>query len=129
MANFIREENTMYSIPQTFADKNFHRCPFCKGMHPKWLVKEEWKLLGKNYFFKCPSCGSILKVSQDDVTGLSFTTTSFSGKLKKSKGKENRQIYVTIEKIGLSVKTHENALLDGEELTLQELNNLMLKED
>lgn len=123
MADFKREDQTMYSIPQRFAEQHFKRCPFCRMEEPGWLVKEEWKLMGKNYYFKCPNCNSILKVAQDDVTGLSFTTASFSGKRKKSKGKDNRQIYVTVEKIDLRVKTQQNALLEGAEFSLDELKD------
>lgn len=120
MGNFTREES-MYSIPQTFADKNLKRCPFCKTWEPEWLVRDEWKLLGRNYHFKCPHCGSILMASQADVTGLSFTTNSFQGQWKKYKGKESREIYFTIEKIDLSVKNEKNMIYEGAEVTLREL--------
>lgn len=123
MADFKRNENTMYSIPQRFADEKIGRCPFCKCDKPRWLVKEEWKLLGKNYHFKCPHCGSILMASQEDVTGLSFTTKSFAGQMKKYKGKDNKTIYVKIVNIGLSVKTPDNIILQGEEMALEELKN------
>ena len=128
MAEFTRKEDAMYNIPQRFADTNLKKCPLCGEKKPKWLVKEQWKLLGKDYYFKCPACGSILKASQDDVTGLSFTTKTFAGQMKKLRGKENRVIYLTIEKIDLSVKTRENMVLEGEELSLDELMNLGLEE-
>lgn len=128
MAEFTRKEDAMYNIPQRFADTNLKKCPLCGEKKPKWLVKEQWKLLGKDYYFKCPACGSILKASQDDVTGLSFTTKTFAGQMKKYKGKENRKVYITIDKIDLSVKTRENMVLEGEELSLDELINLGLEE-
>ena len=121
MAGFERNENTMYSVPLRFADLKLKRCPLCGEEKPKWLVKEEWKLLTKDYHFLCPQCGSILKVSQDDVTGLSFTTITLVGKLKKYRGKDLRRIYVTVEKVALSVRTPERAALEGAELTVEEL--------
>lgn len=128
MAEFTRKEDAMYNIPQRFADTNLKNCPLCGEIKPKWLVKEQWKLLGKDYYFKCPSCGSILKAAQEDVTGLSFTTKTFAGQMKKFKGKENRTIYLTIEKIDRSVKTGENMVLEGEEFPLEELLQLGLEE-
>ena len=96
-------------------------CPFCKTEEPKWLTREEWKLFGNNYYFKCPHCQSELMATKDDVTGLSYTTASPSGKKKKKAGKILNQPYITIVKIGLSAKTQENMLLQGEELTIPEL--------
>ena len=121
MAGFERNENTMYSVPLRFADLKMKRCPICGEEKPLWLVKEEWKVLGKLYHFKCPRCGSVLQVSQDDVTGLSYTTTTLSGMMKKHKGKDLKKIYVTVEKVGLSVRTPENAALEGEEEALEDL--------
>lgn len=121
MAGFERNENTLYSVPLRFADLKMKRCPLCGTRQPKWLVKEEWKILGKIYHFMCPECRSILKVSQDDVTGMSFTTATMSGQLKKYKGKDNKKIYVTVEKIGLQARTPENVRLEGVEASLEEL--------
>lgn len=127
--NYTRDENAMSNIPQDFADRNFKKCPFCKAEEPKWMVREEWKLLGKNYYFKCPSCESILRASQDDVTGLSFTTKSFAGQMKKYKGKESRTVYITVEKIDYKVRTVENMVLEGAEIPLEELVKIAEKEE
>ena len=104
-------------------------CPLCGEKEPKWLLKEEWKLLGKQYHFKCPACGSILQVSQDDVTGLSFTTNTLAGQMKKYKGKDNKKVYVTVEKISLAVRTPENMALEGAEATLEELMEKGMKSE
>lgn len=124
MAGFERNENTLYSVPLRFAEVKLRSCPLCGQEQPKWLVKEEWKLLGKQYHFMCPQCGSILRVSQDDVTGFSFTTATLSGQLKKYKGKDNKKIYITVEKIGLQVRTPENAGIEGAEVPIEELQEV-----
>ena len=49
MAGFERNENTLYSVPLRFAEVKLRSCPLCGQEQPKWLVKEEWKLLGKQY--------------------------------------------------------------------------------
>lgn len=121
MAGFERNEDTLYSVPLRFAEVKLKKCPLCGEEKPRWLVKEEWKLLGKLYHFMCPQCGSILRISQDDVTGFSFTTATLSGKRKKHKGKDSRKIYVTVEKIGLQARTAENIRLEGAEASLEEL--------
>ncbi|MFQ9892186.1 MAG: hypothetical protein ACLRWH_03210 [Emergencia sp.] len=128
MGQFQREDS-IYSIPQTFADKTIKKCPFCKTWEPGWLVQTEWKLLGGDYRFKCPHCGSILRASQADVSGLSFTTASFQGQWKKYKGKENRKVYFTIEKIDLSVKNQKNMIYEGSEVTLEELAAIAREEN
>ncbi len=123
-SEYTRREGAMCDIPQDFADKRIGQCPFCKTEEPKWLVKEEWKLLGSNYFFKCPNCETELKVTKDDVTGLALTVASPAGKKKQKAGKEVNQPYVNIVKIGLKVKTPENIILQGEEVTIPQLREL-----
>ena len=122
---YERKEGAMCNIPQDFADKKIGKCPFCGTQEPKWLVKEEWKFFySNNYYFKCPACETELMVSKDDVTGLGYTTASPAGKRKKKDGKIMNQPYVTVVKIGLSAKTHENMILQGEELPLVQLKNV-----
>jgi hypothetical protein len=121
MGEFKRDDKTMYSIPLRFAEQELKSCPFCHKEAPLWLTREEWKLTGKNYDFMCPECESVLRVDQADVTGLSFTTKSFSGQWKKHKGKENRGIYVQVKKIGVHARTMENVPLEGAEVLLPEL--------
>ena len=123
-SEYTRIENAMCNIPQDFADKKIGPCPFCKTEEPKWLVKEEWKLLGNNYYFKCPHCETELMSTKDDVTGLALTVASAQGKKKKKAGKIVNEPYVTVIRIGLSAKTHENALLLGEELPIKQLKEL-----
>lgn len=121
MAGFERKENALYSIPMRFAELKMKRCPICGEAEPKWLVKEDWKVLGKIYHFMCPQCRSVLRVSQNDVTGMSFTTATMAGQLKKYKGKDNKKIYATVEKIGPQARTPENVQLEGMEASLEEL--------
>ncbi len=123
-SEYTRRENAMCDIPQEFADQRIGQCPFCKTAEPKWLVKEEWKLLTSNYYFKCPVCESELMATKDDVTGLSLTTASAQGKKKKKAGKDVNQPYLNIIKIGLKVKTPENVILQGEEVTIPQLREL-----
>ena len=123
-AEYTRRENVMCDIPQDFADKKIGACPFCKVEEPKWLVKEEWKLLGSNYYFKCPHCETELMATKDDVTGLALTVASAQGKKKMKAGKIVNEPYLTVVKIGFSAKTHENVLLQGEELTIKQLKEL-----
>ncbi|MDY4747546.1 MAG: hypothetical protein SO251_01970 [Candidatus Fimisoma sp.] len=119
----------MCNIPQDFADKKIGSCPFCGEEHPRWLVKEEWKVIGSNnYYFKCPECESELMVPKDDVTGMSFTKNTYSGKQKMKAGKIMNMPYVTIIKIGLSAKTSENMLLKDEEIPLDQLKKVCRKE-
>ncbi len=129
MGNFKRDTKSMYSVPQRFADTTFKQCPFCKENEPEWLVRDEWKLLDRDYYFKCPACGSIMKVAQSDVTGLAFTKATMAGQLKSSKGKDNRTVYVVVEKVGLSVRNEKNSSLEGTELSLSELKELAKNEE
>ena len=45
---YTRKEDAVYDIYQRFADKDIGECPFCQNKEPKWLYREEWKLLGNN---------------------------------------------------------------------------------
>ncbi len=129
MGNFKRDTASMYDIPQRFADTTFTICPFCKEKNPKWLTRDEWKLLDREYYFKCPACGSVMKAAQSDVTGLAFTTATMAGQFKKFKGKENRTVYIKVETVGISVRSDENRRLEGAELSLAELKGLAMKEE
>lgn len=120
---YIRKENAMCSIPQRFADEKIGKCPFCKTAEPKWLYREEWKLFGSKYYFKCPCCESEIMVMKDDVTGLAYAPKSAAGKKKARQGKILNQPYLTVVKIGYSVKTPQNMMLIGEEMTLSELRS------
>ena len=122
MAEYNRDNNKKIDIPRDFADQKIGMCPFCKKEDPQWLYKEEWKLIGSNdTFFKCPHCETELKVISDDVSGLAYSPVSPSGKKKKAAGKIQNEPYVTIIKIGLSVKTPQNMLWAGEEMPLKQL--------
>ncbi len=125
MAGFTKADSSAYSIPGSFAKKNLKKCPFCGQENPEWLVREEWKLLGSYYHFKCPSCGSVLRAAKDDVTGMSFTTHTFAGQMKKYKGKENKVIYIQVEKVSFDKEYERFRYLNGQELTLDELKKLM----
>ena len=119
-------ENETFNIQQQFAAKQIGACPFCGTENPGWLVREEWKLLGSNeYYFKCPHCETELMVLKDDVTGMAFTKNTPSGRKKASEGKIMNVPYVTVVKIGLSAKTHENILLQGEDMPVRKLKQMM----
>lgn len=122
MAEYNRDNSRKIDILRDFADQKIGMCPFCKKEDPQWLYKEEWKLIGSNdTFFKCPHCETELKVISDDVSGLAYSPVSPSGKKKKAAGKIQNEPYVTIIKIGLSVKTPQNMLWAGEEMPLKQL--------
>lgn len=121
-AGYARKENAVYDIYGRFADRDIGECPFCKNPEPKWLYREEWKLLGNNsVYFKCPRCESELMVPKDDITGLSFSKASSSGKKKARQGKVMNEPYVTVIKIGFEYKNAKNMLLVGEEMTVSQL--------
>ena len=103
MAEYNRDNSKKIDIPRDFADEKIGRCPFCKTEDPQWLYKEEWKLIGSN------------------ISGLAYSPVSPSGKKKKAAGKIQNEPYVTIIKIGLSVKTPQNMLWAGEEMPLKQL--------
>ena len=65
--------------------------------------------------------------TKDDVTGLALTVASPAGKKKQKAGKIVNEPYLTVVKIGLKAKTHENILLQGEELTIPQLKELTNK--
>ena len=124
MKDYTRDDNVLYSIPQSFADKELPKCPFCYTDSPHWLVREEWKFLTTLYYFKCEKCGSILVADKDDVDGMPFTTSTYAGKRKTAHDKELRTIYVKVEKIDLSHKTQQNMILAGEEVTVEDIRYL-----
>lgn len=127
---YKREEGGMCNIPQDFADNKIGSCPFCKAESPGWLTREEWKMIGSNnFYFKCPKCESEFMVPKDDVTGLSFTKNSYSGKQKAKAGKKMNVPYVTIVKIGLRVKTPQNMMLKDEEIPLPMLKRICRGEE
>lgn len=122
MAEYNRDDSKKIDILRDFADKKIGQCPFCKTEEPHWLYKEEWKLIGSNdSFFKCPHCESEFKFISDDVSGLAYSPASPSGKKKKAAGKIQNEPYVTIVKIGLTVKTSENMLWKDEEMPLAQM--------
>ena len=121
MSNFRQNTDSMYDIPKRFADEIFEHCPFCGVQSPDWLVKEVWRLLDRDYYFKCPVCESVMKAAQSDVTGLSFTTASIAGLLKKQKAKDNRTVYIKVEQVGNAVENREVRELSGKELPLPTL--------
>lgn len=130
MGNFIRDEKRYCDISGSFAERNLPKCPFCGAEQPKWLWKTEWQLggqqyglIGRMYWFKCPECKSILKVREGDVTGYAFSKATFEGMVKKQQKKALRTVYVMVEKIGDCVKNEENQKLSGMELPLPELMN------
>ena len=63
-------------------------------------------------------------VPKDDVTGLSFTKNSYSGRQKAKAGKVLNVPYVTVARIGLRVKTQQNMILKDEEIPLPELKKI-----
>ena len=128
--SYNRKDNAAYNLAQSFADEKIGSCPFCKSKNPGWLTREEWKVFGGNLcYFKCPLCESELMIPKDDVTGLSYSKASASGKKKLKEGKVGNLPYVTVIKIGLTVKNHQNMLLQHEEMPLPKLKEMCQTDD
>lgn len=113
------EISKMYSIPKTFADKQLKYCPICGKENCQWEIEDEWVLFDRNYFYKCPTCKSVLQVTESDITGLSFTTHSFVGQMKSFKKKDNKSIYIKCKRIGNGLP--KKKYLQGDEFTIEEL--------
>lgn len=116
--------NTMKNcIPESFSKRELRRCPLCGAVDMGWEISDSWSLLDRYYYFQCNNCGSVLKIPQSDVTGLSFTTNNLVGQMKKMKKKDSRKVYVKIERVGLKVKQFSN--LVGLEAPLDEMVNML----
>jgi hypothetical protein len=124
MAVFTRDDDTIYSIPLSFAAEHLKECPFCSSENPKWLTKKEWKLFGHEYYFKCPKCASIISIDENDVTGLSLVPTTFASVVKKCQGKDSKSVYVRIIRMGDSMAKKGN-VLNKKEITLEELFSIV----
>lgn len=123
--SYKRKESAGYNLAQSFADEKIGPCPFCNTENPGWLTREEWKVFGGSLcYFKCPVCESELMIPKDDVTGMSYSKATAGGKKKLKEGKIGNLPYVTVMKIGLTVKNHQNMLLQHEEMPLPKLKEL-----
>ena len=127
MPRFTRVDESRYVIPQRFADENFPACPLCGSREPLWNTASKYKKVMKYYLIKCSQCNSILSVSEADMTGLSYTTASVQGQLKKSSGKESRVNYVKIEEVGLELTDPAIVRLEKREMPIDELKNYSQK--
>ncbi|NLD11387.1 MAG: hypothetical protein GX671_06530 [Clostridiales bacterium] len=121
MPKFSRENGDRYVFPQRYADETFPVCPICGSKDPLWSTAYKYRGLLKYYLLKCSKCNSILSVSEADMTGLSFTTTSVQGQWKKGNGKESREVYIRVDEVGLDITDPSLMRLEKKELPVEKL--------
>ena len=129
---FHRAEGFMGSVPQTFVNRTFPKCPICCSKDPYWTIAQHnqmsWK--GNLYLFKCSRCEGIISMSMPDVTtvgngGAGFAANATVGLTniiaKSSSGKEAGAVYAVIESVGNSGVTPE---CQGREFKLEQLQDM-----
>lgn len=129
---FHRAEGFVGSVPQTFVNRTFPKCPLCCTSAPYWTIAQHnqmsWK--GNLYLFKCSHCEGIISMSMPDVTtlgngkgGVAMNPTVGLTNLmvKSSSGKEAGAVYAVIESVGRSGVTPHCA---GKEFKLEQLQEM-----
>lgn len=132
---FHRAEGFVGSVPQTFVNRTFLKCPVCCSKDPHWTIAQHnqmsWK--GNLYLFKCSCCEGIVSMSMPDVTTLSnggsgvathLTVGLTNLAVKSSSGKEAGAIYGVIETVG---KSGLDAAIEGKEFKLEHLQDMSLR--
>ena len=115
---FRDDMSYMNIIPKDFSKKRLKICPICGEDVENWAIKSRWTLLDKMYDFTCPKCQSVLTIGESDITGLSYTSASICGQVKKMNNNEMREVYVKCKRIA---KETGKQYLQGDEFTLNEL--------
>lgn len=129
---FHRAEGFAGSVPQTFVNRTFPKCPLCCTKDPHWTISQHnqmsWK--GNLYLFKCSECDGIISMSMPDVTtlgnggsGIAFNPGVGLTNIiaKSSSGKEAGAVYAVIESVGKSGVTPE---CQGREFKLEQLQDM-----
>lgn len=132
---FHRAEGFVGSVPQTFVNRTFPKCPICCSADPQWTIAQHnqmsWK--GNLYLFKCECCGGIISMSMPDVTTLgnggsgivSNPTVGLTNLMvKSSSGKQVGAVYAVIESVGKSGVTAE---CEGKEFKLEQMQDMFLR--
>ena len=132
---FHRAEGFVGSLPQTFVNRTFPKCPICCHPDPFWTIGQHnqmsWK--GNLYMFKCSRCEGIISMSMPDVTtlgngggGVALNPSVGLANLiaKGSSGKEAGAVYAVIESVGNSGVTRE---CEGKEFKLEQVQEMFLR--
>lgn len=132
---FHRAEGWAGSVPQSFVNRTFPKCPVCCSKEPYWTIAQHnqmsWK--GNFYLFKCSCCDSIISMSMPDVTtvgngGAGFAANATVGltnlMFKANTGKEAGAVYAVIESVGRSGVTPE---CQGKEFKLEHLQDMSMR--
>ena len=134
--HFHRAEGFVGSVPQSFVNRTFPKCPICCHPDPYWTIGQHnqmsWK--GNLYMFKCSRCEGVISMSMPDVTtlgnggsGIAFNPTVGLTNLavKGSSGKDATAVYAVIESVGTSGVTFE---CEGKEFKLEHLQEMFLRQ-
>lgn len=129
---FHRAEGFVGSVPQTFVNRTFPKCPLCCTSTPYWTIAQHnqmsWK--GNLYLFKCSHCQGIISMSMPDVTTLgngksgvvSNPTVGLTNLMvKSSSGKESGAVYAVVESVGRSGVT---PACTGKEFKLEQMQEM-----
>ena len=132
---FHRADGFVGSVPQTFVNRTFPKCPICCSDKPEWTIAQHnqmsWK--GNLYLFKCSHCDAIISMSMPDVTTLgnggagvaSNPTVGLTNLMvKASSGKEAGAVYAVIESVG---KSGVSPICQGKEFKLEQLQDMFLR--
>ena len=132
---FHRAEGFVGSMPQTFVNRTFPKCPICCSPEPYWTISQHnqmsWK--GNLYLFKCSHCDGIISMSMPDVTTLSnggggVATNPSVGltnlMVKAKSGKQAGVVYGVIESVG---KSGVNPACEGKEFKLEDFQQMFLR--
>ena len=133
---FHRAEGFAGSVPQTFVNRTFPKCPICCSSDPYWTISQHnqmsWK--GNLYLFKCSRCEGIISMSMPDVTTLGNGGSGVAANpsvgltnlmAKSSSGKEAGAVYAVIESVGHSGVTPE---CEGKEFKLEQVQEMFLRQ-
>jgi hypothetical protein len=133
---FHRAEGFAGSVPQTFVNRTFPKCPICCSSDPYWTISQHnqmsWK--GNLYLFKCSRCEGIISMSMPDVTTLGNGSSGVVANpnvgltnlmAKASSGKEAGAVYAVIESVGHSGVTPE---CEGKEFKLEQMQDMFLRQ-
>ncbi|MBQ7355318.1 MAG: hypothetical protein IJW62_07360 [Clostridia bacterium] len=129
---FHRAEGFVGSVPQTFVNRTFPKCPLCCTSNPYWTIAQHnqmsWK--GNLYLFKCSHCEGIISMSMPDVTTLANGTSGIISNptvgltnlmVQSSSGKESGAVYAVVESVGRSGVT---PACTGKEFKLEQMQEM-----
>ena len=133
---FHRAEGFAGSVPQTFVNRTFPKCPICCSNDPYWTIAQHNQMswTGNLYLFKCSRCEGIISMSMPDVTTLGNGGSGIAANptvgltnlmAKSSSGKEAGAVYAVIESVGHSGVTPE---CEGKEFKLEQMQDMFLRQ-